>query len=188
MRMDWNRWATATPIAEWFGRALKRVKNLCCNKVCLAALCRKARSQESSVLASSHGLNMLPARAESCAEYARFGNIQFEYTVAADRSYWLCLGDRAEAWSTLPTSRTSLRVYAHIHARMRPAIAQLIHAFMQLCVPWSCQTMWCANARSLSRASLACRLVVNFAGRSNDVLCAYITNVRPTHIDARVHV
>ena len=104
MRMDWNLWATATPIAEWFGRALKRVKNLCCNKVCLAALYRKARSQESSVLASSHGLNMLPARAESCTEYACLGNIQFEYTVAADRSYLLCLGDRAEALSTLPTS------------------------------------------------------------------------------------
>ena len=39
--MDWNRWATAITIAEWVGRALKRVKNLCCNKVCLAALCRK---------------------------------------------------------------------------------------------------------------------------------------------------
>ena len=123
--MDWNRWTTATTIAEWFGRALERVKNLCCNKVCLAALCREARPAESSVPASSHGLIMLPARAKSCAEYACFGNIQFEYTVAADRSYCLCLGDRAEAWSTLPTSRTSLRVYAHIHARRRPAIAQI---------------------------------------------------------------
>ena len=103
-------------IVEWFGCAFKRMKHLCCNNACLAALCRKARAQESSVLASSHGLDMLPARAESCAEYARFGNIQFEYTAAADRSYWLCLGDLADAWSTLPSARTFLRVCAHIHA------------------------------------------------------------------------
>ena len=38
--------------------------------------------------------------------------------------------------------------------------------------------MWCASARSLSRASLARRLVINVAGRSNDVLCAYIALTR----------
>ena len=92
------------------------MKHLCCNNACLAALCGKARVQDSSVLASSHGLDMLPARAESCAEYARFGNIQFEYTVATDRSYWLCLGDLAEAWSTLSSAMTFLRVRVHIHA------------------------------------------------------------------------
>ena len=58
-RIDWNRWATATTIAEWFGCAFKRMKHLCCNNACLAALCRKACVQESSVLASSHAFDML---------------------------------------------------------------------------------------------------------------------------------
>ena len=65
------------------------MRNFCCNNVCLAALCREARSQESSVLASRDGLDVLPAGAKSCAEYVRVGNIQFEYTVAAARSYFV---------------------------------------------------------------------------------------------------
>ena len=53
----------------------KRINNFRCNNVYQAALCRQARSQESSVLASRAWLDVLPAGAESSAEYARFGNI-----------------------------------------------------------------------------------------------------------------
>ena len=44
------------------------------------------------------------------------------------------------------------------------------------------------HVRSRARVYHAACLVVNRAGRSDGVLCAYMTNVRPTHIDARGHV